>query len=263
MSAPPADLAARVAAQRWYHVLELPGGVVTPGEFDLRAAAARLPWPDLDGARCLDVGSRDGFYAFEMERRGAGEVVSLDIDDPDLLDFPGPRPPREAVQAELDAGNRAFDLACEALGSDVQRRHRSLYELREDEVGRFDVAVIGTLLLHLRDPIAALRAVRGVADRLLLNEAITPSLTALRGRAMAELSPAAGPFWWLANPAGLRRMVTAAGFEVEAVGRPYVLPWGEGHRPPLRDVVRNGPLRGLPRRALVGRGMLHVWLLAR
>jgi hypothetical protein len=257
------DLAARVAAQRWYHVLELPGGVVTPGEWDLRAASARLPWPDLDGARCLDAGSRDGFYAFEMEGRGAAEVVSLDIDDPDLLDFPGPRPPRELVQAELDAGNRAFELAWEALRSDVQRRHQSLYELREDEVGRFDLAVIGTLLLHLRDPVAALRAVRGVADRLLLNEAIAPGLSALRRRPVAELSPADGPFWWLANPAGLRRMAEAAGWEVERMGRPYVLPWGPGRRPQLRDVVRNGPLRGLPRRALAGRGMLHVSLLAR
>src|ERR1051325_3342075 len=29
----------------WYHTLELPGGVVTPGMFDTRPAAAKIPMP--------------------------------------------------------------------------------------------------------------------------------------------------------------------------------------------------------------------------
>ena len=165
------------------------------------------------------------------------------------------------MQAELDAGNAAFALAHEALGSRVQRRHRTVYDLDETD-GRFDLAVIGTLLLHLRDPVAALRAVRGVADRLLLVEAVTPAASALRARPMAELAPADGPFWWLANSAGLQRMAQAAGFTVERSSRPFVVPWGSAHRPDLRSVLRR-PLRELPRRALVRRGLLHVWVLAR
>src|SRR4051794_15943029 len=193
-------LAEHVREQRWYHTLELPGGVLTPGEYDLRAVSATLPWPDLSGLRCLDVGSRDGFYAFEMERRGAAEVVSLDLDDPDGIHFPGPRPPREGVQAELDAGNAAFALAREALGSSVQRRHESVYALDRDDIGRFDFAVIGTLLLHLRDPVGAIAAVRGVADRLLVNDAVRLSVADLRSVPMARLAPdPAQPFWWLFN----------------------------------------------------------------
>ena len=58
------DLRRRVDAIRWYHTLDLPGGVVTPGEYDLRPTVARLPLPvDMTGMRALDVGSRDGFYA--------------------------------------------------------------------------------------------------------------------------------------------------------------------------------------------------------
>lgn len=80
---------------RWYHTLDLPGGVVTPGEFDLRPILSRLPLPSrMEGMRCLDVGSRDGFYAFEMERRGA-TVLSIDIEDPDDVDFPAFRPTDE------------------------------------------------------------------------------------------------------------------------------------------------------------------------
>src|SRR4051794_26257801 len=129
---------------RWYHTLELPNGVVTPGEFDHRGIVGRLPWPDLRGRRCLDVGSRNGVYAFEMERRGAWEVVSLDVDDPADLDMPASAPPVEAVMAEVRAGNEGFDVAREALGSQVRRVYRSVYALDETGIGRFDFAVVGT-----------------------------------------------------------------------------------------------------------------------
>jgi tRNA (mo5U34)-methyltransferase len=252
------DLAARVAAQRWYHTLELPGGVVTPGEYDLRSVEERLPWPDLDGLRCLDVGGRDGFYAFAMERRGAAEVVSIDLDDPAGIDFPGPRPPDAAVRSELEAGNAAFALAREALGSAVQRRHVSVYDLRAEDVGRFDFAVLGTLLLHLRNPIGALMAVRGVTDRLLVNDAVRPSRSS---RPVARFAPTPHePFWWLLNRPALLRAVEAAGFEVVEASRPYPVPWGPGRTAPG---LFGGGLRELRRRAQMHRGAPHVWLLAR
>src|SRR3954471_14761346 len=106
---------------RWYHTLELPDGVVTPGEFDHRPIVGRLPWPDLRGKRCLDVGSRNGFYAFEMERRGAAGVVSLARDAPADINMPASAPAAEAIAAEVRAGNQGFDLAREALGSRVER----------------------------------------------------------------------------------------------------------------------------------------------
>jgi tRNA (mo5U34)-methyltransferase len=250
------DLAERVAAQRWYHTLELPGGVVTPGEYDLRAVAATLPWPALEGLRCLDVGSRDGFYAFEMERRGAAEVVSIDLDDPAGIDFPGPRPPDAAIAAELAAGNAAFELAHEALGSSVQRRHVSVYDLREGDVGRFDFAVLGTLLLHLRNPVGALMAIRGVTDRLLVNDAV--HRTVLR-RPLARLAPTTDqPFWWMLNAAALHRAVESAGFAVESSSRRYVVPWGPGRQAPA---VFGGGLRQVPARLAMRRGAAHVWVL--
>src|SRR6266436_2067445 len=66
-------------APMWYHSIEVASGVVTPGWFDLRGIVGKLPWPDVRGKRCLDVGTSDGFLAFELERRGAAEVVALDI----------------------------------------------------------------------------------------------------------------------------------------------------------------------------------------
>lgn len=260
------SLARRVSALRWYHTIELPGGISTPGEYDLRTVVDRLPLPSsLAGKRCLDVGSRDGFYAFELERRGGAEVVSIDLDDPARVDYPGARPDEELIRAELAAGERAFELAREALGSSVDRRHASVYDLSATTCGEFDFAVIGTLLLHLRDPLAALRAIRGVLrGPLLINEAVIPGLDSLRRRPLAELGMEAVPFFWVANPAGLRRLAAATGFEVVDSGRPYVVPYGAGleRRQPDQPLLGR-PLGELPKRLLLRRGMLHAWLLVR
>lgn len=72
----------------WYHTMELPSGV-TPGTFDTLDEREHVPLPaSLAGKRCLDVGTTDGFWAFEMERRGAAEVVAIDVDAADAMDWP-------------------------------------------------------------------------------------------------------------------------------------------------------------------------------
>jgi tRNA (mo5U34)-methyltransferase len=258
------SVAARADELRWYHTLDLGDGVVTRGEYDLRPIAPKLPWPDLTGVRCLDVGSRDGFYAFEMERRGASEVVSIDLDDPDGIAFPGSgRPSRELVLEELNAGNRAFAFAKEALGSQVQRRMISVYDLAPDAVGTFGFATIGTLLLHLRDPVGALAAIRRVVDgHLLINEAVALNLDIFRRRPTAGLVGQGGPFWWAPNPSALARMAEAAGFRVVKRGRPYMVPLGRGSRVMRPPPIFARPLRDVPGRVLRRKGMLHVWLLA-
>jgi tRNA (mo5U34)-methyltransferase len=248
---------------RWYHTIELPGGVVTPGEYDLRSIVGRLPWPaSLAGMRCLDVGSRDGFYAFEMERRGAAEVVSLDVDNPADYHLPEPRP-AGSTQAEVDDGNRAFETARDALGSSVRRHYRSVYDITPEELGSFDLAVIGTLLLHLRDPVRALRAVHGVLDgQLIVNDHVPASPVSLNSRPRAELLMENGPFWWVVNPAGQQRMLEAAGFRVLSRSRPYIIPWGAGTTPMSLRRALTRPVRDIPRRLIFRRGALHVHLLA-
>jgi tRNA (mo5U34)-methyltransferase len=250
-----------VAGASWYHTIELPDGTVTPGEYDLRSALRRLPFPsDLTGKRCLDVGTRDGFWAFAMEQRGAAEVVAIDLDDEADLDFPEPRPQiGDEVMDELRARRRAFSVAHDALGSRVQRRNLSVYDLDPADVGEFDFVFLGTLLLHLRDPIGALMSVRRVLrGRLLLNEPVRLS----PGGPAANLMTFPGaPFWWLPNRAGLAQYAHRAGYEVEAMGRPYFVAPGAAAMPYRPDLRR--PLDTA--RAVVARrwGMVHTWITAR
>src|SRR3712207_4098554 len=113
----------------WYHTMELAPGEVTPGWFDLRPILDKLPWPDVRGKRCLDVGTYDGFLAFELERRGAAAVVAVDIKDHSRWDWPARK--REVGPERLAeiAGQRkglGFDIAKEVLGSAVERVERSV-----------------------------------------------------------------------------------------------------------------------------------------
>src|SRR5215210_1605997 len=114
-------LAAEVADYPWYHTLELGDGVVTKGMFDHRPVLGHYPLPDdLTGLRCADIGTMDGFWAFEMERRGASEVVAVDAPDPLSLDWPASV--RDTAEKAMDeAKEERFAVADGARRSGGQR----------------------------------------------------------------------------------------------------------------------------------------------
>jgi tRNA (mo5U34)-methyltransferase len=255
----------RVRNFPWYQSLRLPGGLVTPGQFDTIAELARLPLPaSLAGRRCLDVGTNDGFWAFEMERRGAAEVLAIDVSDPEQFDWPGDA--RYSQRAEFDRGRARldnFDVAHEALGSHVERRDLTVYELTASAVGSFDFVFMGSLLLHLQDPIAALRAIRSVLEGELLSvDAISPPLTALHPlQPIARLEASPLPLWWVMNLRAYRRLFGAAGFETIETGKPFFVKHGPGYvTPPDRS---RSPYRRLRHDTASKLGVLHAWVLGR
>lgn len=238
MSAEQADLAREVARYPWYHTLELGDGVVTEGMFDHRAAVGRylLP-PDLTGMRCLDVGTMDGFWAFEMERRGAREVLAADVARVDDLDWPPLW--RARVEPTLDETKEArFRLAHDALGSSVQRIERSVYELASD-LGEFDLIFCGDLLVHLKDPITAIQRMRAVCRGSTIVCNPVKRFRFGRRRPLAELDGIDEFQWWLLSEAGIERMMLATGFATVEVGARFELPArGAGRWRGLRAVLR-------------------------
>jgi tRNA (mo5U34)-methyltransferase len=226
--------------ESWYHTLDLAPGVVTPGWFDTREVARKLPIPQsLDGKRCLDIGTFDGFWAYEMERRGAREVVAVDLLDRASWDWPiGSRPEVMDAIDRRKAGGAGFNLTRAALGSSVERRELSIYALDPDDIGRFDFIYLGSLLLHLQNPVKALEAVHSVcAGQLLSVDAYDIGLTVRHPRRpVAELDAVGRPWWWKPNLAGLRRMIEAAGFLVLEGPKPFLMPPGPGQgRPHVRS----------------------------
>jgi tRNA (mo5U34)-methyltransferase len=270
-----ADLRARARELSWYHTIDLGDGIVTPGFFDTRSTVGRVPLPgSLAGKRCLDVGTWDGFWAFELERRGAVSVTAVDIEDPDRWDWPPhsrlgkANADRLRYLADFKSGGDSFALAKEALGSAVERIDCSVYDLSPERVGTFDFVFLGSLLLHLRDPVGALAAVRSVcAGEAVIADTVEAIPTLLRPRTpTARLAGLGEPWWWQPNAAALRRMIESAGFEVLERSGLYFLPVGAGHPPaPLRRSLR-GALRsaeGREKLIIRLRGIPHVAVRAR
>jgi tRNA (mo5U34)-methyltransferase len=199
---PATDLQSRVAAIRWYHTIDLGGGIVTPGVDDspLRLARAQLP-ESLNGLTVLDIGAWDGFFSFECERRGAARVVAADH-----FSWHGP-----------GWGTKAgFMLAREALGSRVEDIDIDVMDLSPERVGTFDVVLFLGVLYHLRHPFLALERVASVTrDRLILETVV--DLVGLQRPAMAfypgrELNNDPTN-WWGPNIPAVQGMLETLGFK--------------------------------------------------
>jgi len=216
------DALERARRQSWYHTLELPGHM-TQGIFDLRPYVRHYGLPaSLGGRRVLEVGTWDGFWAFELERRGAAEVVALDLDDEAALDWPPRRRPATFPAVRRGEG---FELARELLQSKVRRVVRSVYDATPEALGGpFDLVLCGSVLIHLRDQllalerIAALTAPGGLfvsAEQYERPLDLLP-FPAVRYRADRE----AAVVFWSPSRRAWRRMLSYAGFDrVDEVAR--------------------------------------------
>jgi tRNA (mo5U34)-methyltransferase len=164
----------------------------------------------------------DGFWAFEMERRGAAEVVAIDVDDPEALDWPRSLREETVKTLDIEKGER-FELARRALGSDVKRVLRSVYELHDD-LGEFDLVFCGDLLVHLKDPITAVENIRSVCRG--SATVCTPVVRFRFGRRrpLAEFDGIDNFQWWSITEEALVRMMRAAGFPQVERGKPFELP---------------------------------------
>jgi tRNA (mo5U34)-methyltransferase len=151
------EIKAKADPLHWYHTLELTPEYTTNGVFDLRDQVHHYQLPErMDGMRVLDIGTWDGFWAFEMERRGATEIHGLDIDDMSTLDYPPRRRPKEFTRAPRGTG---FRLAAELKGSKAERVVCNVYDAKPENLGQYDIVFAGSILIHVRDQLLALERI--------------------------------------------------------------------------------------------------------
>lgn len=212
----------------WYHTIELPDGVVTPGFVDHRDQVGLYNIPvSLAGKRCLDVATFDGFWAFEMERRGADEVIAIDVHSRADDDYPINWRHEYLVATRERVNGLGFAFAHRALNSKVKRRVLSVYELDPRVIGTFDFVFMSDLLLHLRDPIRALEHIWQVMKpgaQLILAEPHDVDLdaTGIPGAVRFVMSPDhySGLQWWLPSVSMIDMMLKVARFsDIEEVSR--------------------------------------------
>lgn len=162
------------AVPYWWHSIDVGHGIVTPGtkwgggSEVMRVELERQHCPaSLRGKSVLDIGSYDGYYAFEAERRGADRVVAIDhfvwlnnLDSANCsvdlslqyLKPDGLPPPDHPLP-----GKRAFDTAHDLLGSRVESVVADFMHYDLDKLGTFDVVLYLGILYHMEEPLTASR----------------------------------------------------------------------------------------------------------
>ena len=200
----PDSLRKRVEGYKWFHSIDLGGGIVTPGhdsqEQHRQEAKLMFDPIKISGASVIDVAAWNGFHSFEAKRRGAARVLATDHFAWNHADF---------------RGRETFDLAREALGLDIEAQDIDIPDISVEKLGTFDVVLFLGVFYHLFDPIDGLRRVASLARDVLvvvthidLEDVGRPAMVFYPGSELAGDSTN----WWGPNVACVEALLRAFGF---------------------------------------------------
>jgi len=226
-----------VADCYFYHATELPGhGVIEGRDWDLRAGVDEyLGHVDFTGQRVLEIGPASGFLTFEMEKRGA-DVVSVEVTAEhgwDFVPYPAEKlqevfGPRRVVMQQL---KNSYWFSHAAHQSKAKVYYGDVYNL-PNALGQFDIAVMGAVLLHCRDPLRIVEQCGRIAKVLVITDMFYPDL---EGRPVCRLAPSPQNFlwhtWWHFSTQFFTQFLNVMGFSSCDVsqhqqphrGKPYTL----------------------------------------
>lgn len=234
MTADPALLASPRFVHRlddcfFYHAIELPGFGLIPAHWDLRGRFEEyVGGIDVAGKSVIDVGTATGFLSFEAEKRGAARVLSFDQRDGAEQKFlPFKDKPyycdharwADQYRTEIERWKNAYWLSHRLLGSKAEVFYGDIYNLPTG-LGEFDIAIIGSVLEHLSDPVSALGSIaRLTKERIIV---VTPLLDTDERIARFEGSanqPDSDFTWWTYSVGVYGEVFGMLGFELEKIGR--------------------------------------------
>lgn len=220
----------------WFHAIDLGDGVITPGRcplHNLKEETDRMALPDLTRKSVLDIGTWDGYFAFEAERRGASRVVALDH-YVWSLDLPAKNayyqrcraaglPPEEyhlvpgLWHPETLPGKKAFDTARAILGSTVEPVVADFMTADLAPLGQFDIVFFRGVLYHMKNPLGALERVFSLTRELAIVETAAIRIPGKESAALFEFYGSSElnadiSNWWAPNATALSKCCLAAGF---------------------------------------------------
>jgi hypothetical protein len=219
---------------RFYHTIDLPKIGLRTGEWDLRGSeTAYLGGVHVSGKTFFDCGTASGFMSFEMERRGA-KVIALDLDPDQSMDM-GLVPYHDyekAVGISWDEAikrrrnrqvkmRQGFLIGRKAFGSRVELMIGNI--MSSSVPVEADGALFGAILLHLRDPVAALYNVATrVRETIIISEPLEIDDLSLDAPPVMLFRPSpmdtqnAGT-WWYMSPGFFAKALQVVGFRDFAV----------------------------------------------
>jgi hypothetical protein len=207
----------------WYHTTELPDGTVIPGfAWDLRGREGRyLGGVNVGGKRVLELGPATGHLTFWMEAQGA-DVTAFEVGYDSRIEFTPAMDgsDRDAVERDVMGhtarSNAAWWVQHRERHSKARLAYGDIYDLPAD-LGRYDIGVFGSILLHLRDPFRAIQqAAQHVDDVIVVTDFLQrrlrqPDVPAVLMAPLAKAGPT--NCWWHLSPGAVTRMLRLSGFE--------------------------------------------------
>jgi len=205
----------------WYNTIELPGSI-TKGLFDWRPYFNQFGIGNIKDKTVLDVGTGNGYFAFEFEKMGA-KVTALDI--PNQSDRDCYTKGSENIGTPImNEFHTPFQIAHESLGSKVKKIEMDLYNISPETVGTYDLVFCNDVLLHLTDPFSALLAMRTVCtDRIIIGTPIYNPIHPMKrlgafllmNEPISHFLGATGNLaFWIPNLSCLNKMIIGCGFDI-------------------------------------------------
>jgi len=220
----------------WWHSIDLGQGIVTDGlrtSDQLQIDLESLQFSDFAGKTVLDIGTYDGFFAFEAERRKAKRVVALDhfvwsLDIAACIAYwrecmekglePDPKSEVSQMHPNELPGMAAYNAAHKALESKVETVIEDFMDTDLDRLGTFDVVLYLGVLYHMQNPFEALKRLAVVTRDLAIIETESVALPGFEDHALCEFFEGSElnkdwTNWWAPNEKALAGMCRAAGFK--------------------------------------------------
>lgn len=213
----------------WYHTTELVDGTVKDGHWDLRGhESVYLGNLSPNGKTILEFGPASGHLTYWMESQGA-RVTCFEVGYDARFEQV---PPVDGTDMDtwysdfmrgLTGMNNGWWLQHRDRGSNARIAYGDIYNLPAD-IGQYEIAVFGSILLHLRDPFralqqAALRTTEAIVVTDLLRPGIADPDDPVMRWGMEFQNTGPSQRWWHLSPGAVTMMLWRLGFGREQLLR--------------------------------------------
>ena len=209
----------------FYHTIDIPGHGLIEGLFDLRKSITDyLGYFAFAGKRVLEIGPGSGFITGYLESQGA-EVVAVEVSEDFIWDIV---PQNEAIRSQWTAERRevmqklknSFWFTHARLNLKAKVYYGNAADL-PDTLGKFDIILLGAILLHNRDPLTIIEnCVRLSKGAIIIVEPIIESLVDVSipvMRLVPSLENEILDTWWNFTPELLINFLKIMGFSKSQV----------------------------------------------
>jgi tRNA (mo5U34)-methyltransferase len=215
----------------WYHSFYFDNGFVQHGDYDIGQDVGDYGFPqNMENISVLDIGTGSGWFATFFEQSGANVTTTdargyCDFDvfgrdryppatsdntAPDLVTLRG-------QPLYFSPVSKGFWIMKNILRLRAEYLNARAYEICPELFGgrKFDLVFMGSILMHLRDPIGALMAAHSVCKKqLIATTYMLPDDSKETEPVMRlwEGGDGGGVSWWVPNRKCLIQWLSAAGF---------------------------------------------------